>query len=213
MGEVPKWKKRCTECNKRFLSIRRHTKYCSSLCRHRAVIPLQPRPTKRKCAWCDVPFRPKQKNNARFCSEKCSFRQYTDDRRPQYNIRMRNLNYNARLNTPWLPLIKSARGRAIEKNVPFDLTAEWGQRRWTGCCELSKIKFNIGIRGSGPKFFSPSIDRIEPTKGYVENNCRFVLWGINAFKHDATDTDVFMVAKALITNRPSCIEAFLALPG
>lgn len=186
--------------------------YCSAYCRHAISYEPVPLPEKKKCRWCKKPFQPFFERK-QFCSDKCQQRQYTDARRPQYNARMRLVNYKARLITPWRPLVRSARLRALEKNVPFSLTHEWATARWTGRCELTGIEFKVGLRESGPKFFSPSIDRIEPVKGYVENNCRFVLWGINAFKHDATDADMFMVAEALMRKHSPVAEGTLALPG
>lgn len=54
-----------------------------------------------------------------------------------------------------------------------------------------------------PRFFSPSIDRIVPALGYTPENCRFILWAVNAFKHDGTDDDMYRVAEALIAARKS----------
>lgn len=106
--------------------------------------------------------------------------------------------YAARLTSPWKDMIHAARGRAKAKGVPFDLNDEWGAEHWTGECELTGITFWLGQRSSGPKFFSPSIDRVEPKIGYLKFNCRFVLWCVNAFKSEGTDADMVFVAKALI---------------
>lgn len=101
---------------------------------------------------------------------------------------------------PWIKLIIAAKGRAKARRLPFDLTPEWGQQRWTGFCELTKIPFSPR-RDSSSSIFSPSIDRIEPAKGYTQNNCRFVLLGVNGLKHDGTDEAMYFVAAALLSNR------------
>jgi hypothetical protein len=108
----------------------------------------------------------------------------------------------ARVKTPWLSLIYTARDRAKKKNLPFTLTPEWAIATWTGRCAITDIPFLIGQRGSGPKRLSPSIDRIEPALGYVPDNCRFILHAINAFKQDGTDAEMLEIARAIV--RKSC---------
>jgi hypothetical protein len=135
------------------------------------------------------------------------------------NQRQREYNYRARAVSPWLKLIMGAKTRAKKYNVPFDLTEEWAQKRWTGECELTRIPFRLDQRGSGPKVFSPSIDQVNPRKGYTKNNCRIVLWAINAFKHDGTDEDMYLIAAALMDTKFSndfkdlkCIPAQVVSP-
>lgn len=97
-------------------------------------------------------------------------------------------------------LLRSAQYRAKKKGLLFDLTKEWLSARWTGKCELSGIPFALKDGAPGPKFYSPSIDRIVAHLGYVQTNCRIVLWAVNSLKHDATDADMYRVAKALAEN-------------
>lgn len=115
---------------------------------------------------------------------------------------------------PWKGPLDAARRRASEKKLPFTLTEEWAKSVWTGRCALSGIPFRIGARGNGPKFFAASIDQIKPKQGYTQDNARFILWAVNAFKYDGTDENVFEVAEAIMQNRPrQYIEGILALPG
>lgn len=102
----------------------------------------------------------------------------------------------AKARCPWLPLLTGARHRCLNKNLPFDLTTEWCDVRWTGRCELTDLEFDL--RNTGRSVFSPSIDRIEPRKGYVQDNCRFILFGVNLFKFTSSDEDMFRIAKALV---------------
>ena len=51
--------------------------------------------------------------------------------------------------------------------------------------------------------FIPSIDRIDPKGGYTTDNCRFVLQGINAFKGQETDENMYRIAEALLSTRKS----------
>jgi hypothetical protein len=103
-----------------------------------------------------------------------------------------------RITIPWRSLLHSAAERAKKKQVPFSLTKEWALENWTGRCAITNIPFGIGLRTSGPKTFSPSIDRIVPSLGYVPENCRFVLWAVNAFKYDGNDEDMIAIARAIV---------------
>lgn len=102
---------------------------------------------------------------------------------------------------PWRRLITAAKGRAKERSLPFDLTFEWGEKRWTGFCEVTGIPFQPR-RGAAHGIFSPSIDRIIPSNGYTVDNSRFVLMGVNGLKIDGTDAEMYFVAEAIIKNRP-----------
>lgn len=102
---------------------------------------------------------------------------------------------------PWVKMLDAAQGRAKAKGVPFDLTAEWAQGRWTGFCELTGIAFDMTLPGrSGPRTFAASIDRIDPKAGYTQANCRFVIFAVNAMKVQGTDADMYRIAVALLTN-------------
>lgn len=102
---------------------------------------------------------------------------------------------------PWKHLLHAAQQRAKKKSVEFALTEAWAIANWTGRCALTDIEFHGPGKGSGPQFYSPSIDRIVPSVGYTPENCRFVLWAANALKHVGTDADMYLVAEALLKKR------------
>lgn len=104
-----------------------------------------------------------------------------------------------RLASPWISLIATVKTRAKQKGLAFDLTEEWAKSRWTGQCEISALPFVLGQRGNGPKRMSPSIDRIVPSLGYVQTNCRFVLHAVNALKQDGTDEEMLSIAEAIVS--------------
>jgi hypothetical protein len=99
---------------------------------------------------------------------------------------------------PWLPLLTGARHRCIKKQLPFNLTEAWCEDNWNGKCKLTGIDFDLV--SPGRSIFSPSIDRIEPAKGYVTDNCRFILFGVNLLKFTGTDEDMIRIARALVNN-------------
>jgi len=73
-----------------------------------------------------------------------------------------------------------AKNRAKAKRLPFDLTPEWVEERLSrGVCEVSGLPFELGSFGRKHPY-APSLDRIDSTKGYTPDNCRVVLWAVNA---------------------------------
>lgn len=99
---------------------------------------------------------------------------------------------------PWTALLHAAAYRAKKRNLEFTLTDEWAREQWTGFCAVSGLPFVVRVGGApGPKFYSPSIDQIAPKGGYTPANCRFVIWAVNALKHDGTDADVMLVVKSI----------------
>lgn len=97
---------------------------------------------------------------------------------------------------PWSRLIYGAKSRAKKSKILFDLNSDWGRDRWTGACEITGIPFQHGSRNPTP--FSPSIDRIDPRLGYTKENCRFILFGVNSLKLNGTDSDVMLIARAIL---------------
>ncbi len=126
--------------------------------------------------------------------------------RERRNERRGIMSQKARLSYPWRFLLHSAKDRARKKNLPFDLTDAWASERWTGSCELTGVPFQLGQRRPGPKFYSPSIDKIKAELGYIQSNCRFVLWAINSFKHDGTNENMYAVASALLNKKNPTIS-------
>ena len=98
---------------------------------------------------------------------------------------------------PFVLLYELAQSRAFRKKLPFDLTIEYLAERWTGKCALTGIPFVRGSGRGGATPFSPSLDRIDASRGYVGGNVRFVRHCVNAFKSNLSDREVWVVAKAL----------------
>jgi hypothetical protein len=169
------------------------------------------------CAECDNEFEPRNGNQKKFCSRKCSLkpnaRRLQEAGYPMAHYRL------LRAQRAWLLPVWWAKARAKKANLPFSLTEEWAINRWTGHCEMTGLKFEIAQKGHKRSIWSPSIDRIAPTKGYTQDNCRFVLFGINSFKHAGTDEDIYRIAEALMANKPLpttvgvCSNADLSISG
>lgn len=69
--------------------------------------------------------------------------------------------------------------RSRQKGLSFNISIEWVRSRLEdGCCEITKIPFDLKAEKRSP--YSPSVDRIDSNKGYTEENCRLILWSLNA---------------------------------
>jgi hypothetical protein len=76
-------------------------------------------------------------------------------------------------------LVRHARKRAEKMGIPFDLDPhiqELQKRIDRGMCELTGLPMPVS---NGRQWDTPSIDRIEPTKGYVLSNIRVVCLAVN----------------------------------
>ncbi len=100
----------------------------------------------------------------------------------------------------WVTCLYNTRSMAKRKNRTFALTPAWAAARWTGKCELTGLKFERAGQ-SGPVPRSPSIDRVDSTKGYTPDNCRFILAAVNAFRLNGSDAQMYRIANALLTKR------------
>jgi hypothetical protein len=77
-------------------------------------------------------------------------------------------------------LIHQIRKRCREKGLPAPtISCEWiAERIIRGTCEVSGAPFKRDAGRRNP--FSASVDRVDSSKGYDPENCRLVLWALNA---------------------------------
>jgi hypothetical protein len=96
--------------------------------------------------------------------------------------------------------VAMARHRAKKIGVPCDLTWEYVRDNWTGKCALTGLPFVFVEEGRDQHIspYSPSLDRIEPKKGYTIGNVRWVLNAINMFRSNNSDDVMLSIAKALL---------------
>lgn len=91
-------------------------------------------------------------------------------------------------------LIQEAKSRS-----ECSLTLDWvADRIALGVCEVTGLQFDISSHGSPPNCFAPSLDRIDPTKGYHADNVQVVVWIYNRAKGPNTKEDVLQFCKAYV---------------
>lgn len=89
---------------------------------------------------------------------------------------------------------QGAQGSARVKGLEFSLTTLFLKQLWDdqgGLCALSGRQ--LGLMGDG--MYSPSIDRIDPTRGYTPDNVQWVIWFINDAKSNMQNGDFITICK------------------
>lgn len=89
-------------------------------------------------------------------------------------------------------MVKNARTRAHRLGLPFDLTKQWVEENLPEKCPI--LGFRLQAGDSTPRGLSPSIDRMDPERGYTQDNCNIISMRANAIKSDGTPDEVMAVA-------------------
>jgi hypothetical protein len=77
-------------------------------------------------------------------------------------------------------LVKNARARARAFGREFSINADTITAALVrGTCAVSGIPFVLDAHGVGQHPLSPSIDRIDSSRGYTDDNVRVVVWAVN----------------------------------
>lgn len=111
-------------------------------------------------------------------------------------------------------LATRAKRRAKKKGIAFDLTSTFLMRMWDAqsqTCAITSIPLIIPQERTGGKAspFSPSIDKIDPAKGYTEDNVRLVCYAANCCLHDYGAETFHLIANAYVNGiLPASIPIF-----
>lgn len=101
--------------------------------------------------------------------------------------------------------LKKARHRAKELGREFDLTIDWCLQRIEEqhyCCAVSGVPFFHKPKGSSKcNPYAPSIDRIDCSRGYTQDNSRIVLFAVNVMLFDWGEDVLRTVAESYWVTR------------
>ena len=97
-----------------------------------------------------------------------------------------------RQNNRELILLGQAKYRAKKKGIKFDL--ELSDIVIPKLCPVLKISLYSGSSSGGPRGCSPSLDRIDNTKGYVKGNVQVISHKANTMKHCANNNELILFA-------------------
>lgn len=87
---------------------------------------------------------------------------------------------------------RSKNRKGIEFNLDWD---DFRTRIMKGYCEVSGLPFDLDVVGTP---WAPSVDRIDSSKGYTNDNVQYVCRMLNHMKGAATMDDVMLLANALV---------------
>lgn len=87
-------------------------------------------------------------------------------------------------------MLSAAKLRAAKKKIPFNISDEWVMTAAAQTqCAVTGAMFDLMPYDGGARKnpLAPSIDRIDPTQGYTDDNCRLVCVWYNIAKQDWSD--------------------------
>lgn len=91
-------------------------------------------------------------------------------------------------------LIKGIKDRIKKKDFEesLDFDYKWLQGKIEkGFCEVTGLPFVLNSEGNSKKNpYSPSVDRIDCSKGYFKDNVRVVIWQFNLMKGEMRDEEL-----------------------
>lgn len=98
--------------------------------------------------------------------------------------------------TPEWRMHQRAKRRAFERGLDFNI--EISDIVIPDYCPVLKLELNINSGRSGAYKNSPSLDRIDNTKGYIKGNIQVISQEANAMKHSATTEELILFAKWIL---------------
>ena len=133
----------------------------------------------------------KNKNLDRVKAQLCEWHLRNKERR---NARCRELHRKRSEDSPEHVILMNIKNRAKKIGVEFDLKDE--DIVIPKICPVLGIKIERRCDGKkGPLQNSPSVDRIDPKKGYVSSNIRIISYRANTIRNNATVDELEMVLK------------------
>lgn len=98
-------------------------------------------------------------------------------------------------------LLAASKDRASRKGLDHNLTIEFITEKLKQPCPKTGLSFRLGKTGSNYSdrdIQTPSIDRINPSKGYTIDNVQIVCWGYNVAKQRFTDDEIMEFWKNVV---------------
>lgn len=85
---------------------------------------------------------------------------------------------------PVRSLLAGTKARAKKRGIEFSITDE--DIHLPEFCPVLGLRLTRLLGGSGQRDSSPTIDRLDPNKGYVKGNCFIISWRANRLKSNGT---------------------------
>jgi hypothetical protein len=102
-----------------------------------------------------------------------------------------------------LTFLKGIERRSKNRHEKHSVTLDHLQKGLdSGRCAVTSIPFVMGEKCSkGMNPFAPSVDRIDSSKPYSNDNCRIVIWAYNMAKGQMTDDQLYEICLAVVRSR------------
>lgn len=107
-------------------------------------------------------------------------------------------------------LINRSRSRAKEEGIEHTITVE--DLHMPEVCPYLKIPFTLEW-GKGQLRTNASIDRIDPSKGYIPGNVQIISRAANTMKSDASEEELVQFAKSVLRLHGKKKRRLLRLKG
>lgn len=169
------------------------------------------------CNFCNVEFTYERVKKPKiYCSQKCAVAYHYKYVRDKGEMNKKVAKYYKKY--PEKRFMSATKSSAKKRNLIFNLDEDWFSKRLkSGKCEITGLPMQSkpyqkdarGVRS----FYSPSVDRIDNSQGYLKSNCRMVCWGFNLAKSTFTDRDLNALSLSVIlSNLPkSCQPELMEL--
>lgn len=116
--------------------------------------------------------------------------------------KVRSANHYNSIEGRAMSLYKSAKRRAdnYEEAIDFDESFILEKLKF-GKCEVTGIAFDFNSPTSTAKNpYSPSIDRIDSSVGYIKENVRIVIWQYNLMKGEISDSELLKICEIIVND-------------
>lgn len=115
--------------------------------------------------------------------------------RNKHRQRLIQSQIDYRVQHPERQILRSTKHQAKKIGVEFNLTIE--DIVIPEYCPYMGVKITY-IYGNGKQQYNPSIDRIDPTKGYIKGNVQMISYLANRMKQDATIEQLVVFAQNVL---------------
>lgn len=136
-------------------------------------------------------------------------KQWQIDNREEYNLKARERYHAAKgnPNSPWAKasrkyreihperaLLRSAKIRAKNKNLEFSI--DEGDIIIPEKCPY--LGMDLSMDRTTNKNIRPSLDRIDPSKGYIKGNIQVISWRANMLKNNSSAEELLLLALKML---------------
>ena len=132
------------------------------------------------------------KTNIKFCNVKYYIR--------DFNIIIHEIYVNPS-DVRFRRMANLGKHRSKQKGWDHDIDYEWIRDNITDKCPKCGVEYSYDLDiKMNP--FAPSLDRIDPTKGYTKENCIITSWIYNCGKNAYNEETLYIICKAFLKLEP-----------